>query len=125
MRLPLRLAFTYCLAVTISLVFSAHQNTKKDQYDLRMKEVDAAPMISEESIIDQRSGVMVSEPVQDNRDDESPHDSDDEPMVYVTPKDYATSARQNRNRLIAEGADPNSVIFESEIPNHIPYREGE
>jgi hypothetical protein len=46
-------------------------------------------------------------------------------MVYEAPQDYATSARQERDRLIAGGADPDSVIFQSELRNHIRRREGE
>jgi hypothetical protein len=67
----------------------------------------------------------MSESAQDYRDDVGHHDSDDDPMVYETPRDYATLARQERNRLIAEGADPDSVIFQSELGNHILRREGE
>lgn len=67
----------------------------------------------------------MSESAQEYGDDGVPHDSDDEPMVYETPRDYATSARQERDRLIAEGADPDSVIFQSELGNHILRREGE
>ncbi|KAG9532637.1 hypothetical protein KCU93_g1023, partial [Aureobasidium melanogenum] len=48
------------------------------------------------------------------------HDSDNEPMVYETPVDYATSARQKRERLIAQGTDPNTIILQSELHNHIP-----
>lgn len=50
---------------------------------------------------------------------------DDEPMVYETPRDYATSARQERDWLITMGADPDSVILESEICNYIPRQAGE
>jgi hypothetical protein len=66
-----------------------------------------------------------SESAQDDRDDGIPHDSDDEPMVYETPRDYATSARQERDRLIDEGANPDSIIFQSELRNHILRQEGE
>jgi hypothetical protein len=46
-------------------------------------------------------------------------------MVYETPRDYATSARQSRERLISDGVDPNDVILESEVRNHIPRKENE
>ncbi|KAE8329575.1 hypothetical protein BDV39DRAFT_171606 [Aspergillus sergii] len=90
-----------------------------------MKEITAVPMIPEQKDLDQRSGMTHSEPAQAHGDDEVPHDSDDEPMIYVTPRDYATSARQERDRLIDEGADPDSVILQSEVRNHVPRREGE
>lgn len=53
------------------------------------------------------------------------HDSDDEPMVYRTPRDYATWARERRDRLIAEGAAPDTVILQSEVPSHVPRRRNE
>ncbi|KAB8274588.1 hypothetical protein BDV30DRAFT_208821 [Aspergillus minisclerotigenes] len=90
-----------------------------------MREITAVPMIPEQKDFDQRSGAIHSESAQGRGDDEVAHDSDDEPMVYVTPRDYATSARQERDRLIAEGADPDSVILQSEVRNHVPRREGE
>ena len=65
-----------------------------------------------------------SEPA-DDIDVQAPHDSDDELMVYETPKDYASWARKERDRLIADGADPNSVILQSEVRNHVPHQEGE
>ncbi|KAK6812640.1 hypothetical protein RU639_011564 [Aspergillus parasiticus] len=68
-----------------------------------MKGITAVPMIPEQKDLDQRSGTIHSEPAQGHGHDEVPHDSDDEPMVYETPRDYATSARQKRDRLIAEG----------------------
>ena len=81
--------------------------------------------MSERTVFEQRSGEMHSESAPDRRDDGAPHDSDHEPMVYETPRDYATLARQERDRLIAEGADPDSVIFQSELGNHIIRQEGE
>lgn len=45
---------------------------------------------------------------------------DDEPMVYETPRDYATSARKERDWLISMGADPDSVILQSEVCNYVP-----
>lgn len=53
------------------------------------------------------------------------HDPDSDPMVYTTPKDYATSARASRARLLASGTDPASIILSSELRAHIPRREGE
>ncbi|KIW14614.1 hypothetical protein PV08_07398 [Exophiala spinifera] len=44
-------------------------------------------------------------------------------MVYVTPVDYANEARQERDRLVAEGVDPDSIILTSEVENHVPQRE--
>ncbi|KAJ5108999.1 hypothetical protein N7456_005674 [Penicillium angulare] len=73
----------------------------------------------------QHADVVDSESAQGHEDAETPHESDDEPMVYETPKDYASSARRERERRIAEGADPSSVIFESEIRNHVPRRDGD
>lgn len=116
---------SYYRAVTVSLVSSAQQNSNQDQYDLRMKDIDATPTTSEQKVLDQRSGVIHSESAQGHGDDGVPHDSDDEPMVYETPRDYAASARKERDRLIAEGVDPGSVIFQSEIRNHVLRREGE
>ncbi|KAJ9194966.1 hypothetical protein DTO166G4_6087 [Paecilomyces variotii] len=92
---------------------------------MRMKDIAAAPTMSEQKALDQQSGAIHSEPAQIYGDEGVPHDSDDEPMVYETPQDYATSARQERDRLIAEGADPNSVILQSELRNHILRQEGE
>lgn len=90
-----------------------------------MKEIAAVPMMSEQNVVNQRSDVIHSESAQGHINDRVPHDSDDEPMVYETPRDYATSARQERDRRIAEGASPDSVIFQSELRNHIPRQEGE
>ncbi|OGM49656.1 hypothetical protein ABOM_001878 [Aspergillus bombycis] len=90
-----------------------------------MKEIAASPTMPEEKDPDHRSAAIHSESAQGHGDDEGPHDSDDEPMVYEIPKDYATWARQERDRLIAEGADPDSVILQSEVGNHIPRPEGE
>ncbi|GAD92480.1 hypothetical protein PVAR5_1072 [Paecilomyces variotii No. 5] len=81
--------------------------------------------MSEQERLDRHSGVTHSESGQGHGDDGAPHNSDDEPMVYETPRDYATSARQERARLIAEGADPDSVILQSEVRNHIQRQEGE
>lgn len=75
--------------------------------------------MSEQKVLEQRSGEILSELA------ESQRDSDDEPMVYETRKDYATSARQSHDQLIAEGVDPNSIIFQSNLRNHVPRLEGE
>lgn len=75
--------------------------------------------MSEQAALERRSDdVLQPETSQIN-------DSDDEPMVYVTPKDYATIARQTRDQLISEGADPDSVIFQSDLPKIIQRLEGE
>lgn len=65
------------------------------------------------------SGVSHSESSEGHRD------SDDEPMVHETRKDYGPSARAWRDKLIADGADPDSIIFASTLRNQIPRREGE
>ncbi|KGO39396.1 hypothetical protein PEX1_022710 [Penicillium expansum] len=117
------LSVTYYRAVIVSLVSS--QETPKDQDDLKLKETTALPTMSEQKILDQRSAMIHSEAAQGYRDDGVPHDSDDEPMIYEIPMDYAAFSRQERDRLIAEGADPNSVILQSELHNHIIRREGE
>ncbi|KNG86740.1 hypothetical protein ANOM_005893 [Aspergillus nomiae NRRL 13137] len=83
-----------------------------------MKDTAATPKMSEEQ--HQPSGIIHSESAQSYRDD-----SDDEPMVYETPQDYATSARQERDRLIAEGADPDSVVLQSEVKNYVPRQDGD
>uniref|UniRef100_A0A093ULC6 Polyribonucleotide nucleotidyltransferase n=1 Tax=Talaromyces marneffei PM1 TaxID=1077442 RepID=A0A093ULC6_TALMA len=75
--------------------------------------------MSEEKALNQCSGVIHSEPVQRYGD------SDDEPMVYEKHKDYATSVRQSRDNLIAEGVDPGSIIFQSDLRNRILRREDE
>ena len=115
----LQQTFTHCLASSAQRVYY------EDQYNLRMKEITATPMISEHENLDRRSGAIPSESSQGHENDGAPHDSDDEPMVYETPQDYATSAHQKRDRLIAEGTDPDSVILQSEVRNHVPRREGE
>lgn len=109
----LGLSVSYYRAVIVSLVSS--QENPKDQDDLKLKETTAVPTMSEQKVPDQRS----------HRDDGVSHDSDDEPMVYEIPIDYAALSRQERDRLIAEGADPDSVILQSELHNHIIRREGE
>ncbi|RAO72316.1 uncharacterized protein BHQ10_008328 [Talaromyces amestolkiae] len=76
-------------------------------------------MMSEQAALERRSDDMTQPETSQS------HDSDDEPMVYVTSKDYATIARQTRDRLIAEGADPDSVIFQSDLPKIIQRQEGE
>ncbi|KAL1848582.1 hypothetical protein Plec18170_007889 [Paecilomyces lecythidis] len=90
-----------------------------------MEEIAATPTLSEQEALDNHSGVIHSKPGQGHGDDGVPHDSDDEPMVYETPQDYATSARQERDRLISEGADPDSVILQSELRDHIQRQEGD
>ncbi|KNG84344.1 hypothetical protein ANOM_009499 [Aspergillus nomiae NRRL 13137] len=87
-----------------------------------MNEIAAAPTMSAQEDLDQRSGETHSEPAQV---DGAPHDSDDEPMVYEIPHDYAVSARQERDHLLAAGVSPDSVILQSEIGNQIPQVEGE
>lgn len=75
--------------------------------------------MSEERVLNQSSGVIHSESAQRYGD------SDDEPMVYEKHCDYKTSAQQSRDHLIAEGLDPDSIIFQSDLRNRIPRREGE
>nr|POF17503.1 short-chain dehydrogenase/reductase tropg [Quercus suber] len=100
----------------------------KEQSDTKIKESAAMPSTSEQRDVDQRFTTLRVKSGQTYTDDRSsydPHDSDDEPMVYRTPRDYATLARGQRDRLIAEGADPDPIILLSEIRNHVPAREGE
>jgi hypothetical protein len=52
---------------------------------------------------------------QNQPDSSANHNSDDEPMVHTTPRDYATWARLERERLIAEGTDPKNVMLQSEV----------
>ncbi|KUL88334.1 hypothetical protein ZTR_05025 [Talaromyces verruculosus] len=75
--------------------------------------------MSEQEVFDQRSGVANSDSVQ------SHGDSDDEPMVHETREDYGPSARAWRDQLIADGADPESIIFQSTLRNQMPRLEGE
>ncbi|KAJ5771981.1 hypothetical protein N7520_002510 [Penicillium odoratum] len=46
-------------------------------------------------------------------------------MVYTIPKDYATLARQERDSLLAEGVDPDSIILMSELHNQVPREEND
>lgn len=117
------LSFTYSRAVIVSLVSS--REAPKDQDDLKLKETTILPTMSEQNILDQRSAMIHSEAAQGHGDDRVPHDSDDEPMVYEIPMDSAAFSRQERDRLIAEGADPDSVIFQSELHNHVMRQKGE
>jgi hypothetical protein len=73
----------------------------------------------------QHSKAIYSESAQTHRDDGARHDSDDEPMVYRILKDYATIARRERDSLLAEGADPDSVTLQSELHNYVPRREND
>lgn len=117
------LSVCYYRTVIVSLV-SSRQNSK-DQNDLKMKEITAVPTMSEQKAVDQRSGVIHSEAAQDHEDDGAPHDSDDELWIGCIPRDYATAARQERDRLIAEGADPDSIVLQSELGNYVIRREDE
>lgn len=62
---------------------------------------------------------------QNPKTSEPTKDPDSEPMVYKTPQDYATRAREERSRRIAEGADPASIILQSELYTRIPREENE
>lgn len=81
--------------------------------------------MSTQEAFDKSSNVDHPETYQYHRKAGGPQVSDDEPMVYKTPYDYATSARKQRDRLIAEGADPDSVILQSEVRKYIVRRDGE
>lgn len=59
---------------------------------------------------------------QTTRDPDERHDSDDELMVYETPKDYASWAQGERARLLAAGTAPDMVLLESEIRDHVGPR---
>lgn len=50
---------------------------------------------------------------------------DNEPMVYETPYDYAADARQKRDWLLSMGADPDTMVLQSEIKNHVPPGDNE
>ena len=58
-------------------------------------------------------------------DNDTPHDSDDELMVYETPRDYGSWARQERDRRVASGTDSDMVILQSEVRDHVPRQDGE
>ncbi|KAJ5190712.1 uncharacterized protein N7498_009697 [Penicillium cinerascens] len=81
--------------------------------------------MSQQEALAQHSKAIYSESAQTYGDDGARHDSDDEPMVYRIPKDYATIARQERDSLLAECADPDSVILQSELHNYVPRREND
>jgi hypothetical protein len=46
-------------------------------------------------------------------------------MVHFTPIDFAATARAERDRLVAQGTDPGSIIFMSEFSQRFPQQEGE
>ncbi|KAF2441669.1 hypothetical protein P171DRAFT_434320 [Karstenula rhodostoma CBS 690.94] len=46
-------------------------------------------------------------------------------MVYKTPRDYATWAREKRSQRMASGADPASIILQSELRTRIPREKNE
>jgi len=54
-----------------------------------------------------------------------PHDDDDEPMIYSIPIDFAAFAREERERLIADGASPDAVVFEYQVADYVPHVKGE
>lgn len=54
--------------------------------------------------------------------DTTAHESDDEPMIYDFPRDYGSEARQQREDLLSEGADPDSIILISDLHNKMPPR---
>jgi hypothetical protein len=94
-----------------SVASSAQQNFQEGQYAM-----------AEQNVLEQSAEAVHTELPQ-THGNEGAHDSDSEPMVYKTPRNYASWAREERSRLIAEGADPDSVILMSEIRNHVPKRE--
>jgi hypothetical protein len=53
--------------------------------------------------------------IESRPDPEGDHTLDNELLVHKTPRDYAGSARRKRERLIAEGTDPNNVLLQSEL----------
>ncbi|KAJ5142607.1 uncharacterized protein N7515_001394 [Penicillium bovifimosum] len=81
--------------------------------------------MSQQEVPAQHSKAIYSESAQTYSDDGARHESDDEPMVYRISKDYATMARRERDSLLAEGADPDSVILQSELHNYVPRREND
>lgn len=106
----------------LSLASSADSSLDGNRYNVDMEGVAASkPKLSAgQEFIEHRSDTVQPESIQG-----SPHDSDDEPMVYETPRDYATWARQERDRLIAEGTSPDMVILQSEVRNYVPRKEDE
>lgn len=59
------------------------------------------------------------------RSNDTTHDSDDDLMVYETPRDYGSWARQERDRRVASGTDPSMVILQSEVRDHVPRQADE
>lgn len=59
------------------------------------------------------------------RNNETPHDSDDDLMVYETPRDYGSWARQERDRRVASGTDPSMVILQSKVRDYVPRLDDE
>lgn len=95
--------------------------------DIKMKGVVAvSARADDQGNLDHSSGGTRLQSTQDqvehNDDDVSAHDFDDEPMVYITPRDYASFARERRAQLLSEGVDPKSIVFMSEIQNYLPSR---
>lgn len=82
--------------------------------------------MSTQTSSDERCDVNKPEAERDPPHDEIvSHDSDDEPMVYETPRDYAGEARRERERLLARGASPDSCVLLSELKSYVPREENE
>lgn len=79
----------------------------------------------EQNMADQPSPVIYSDSFQNSTNHIILQDPDDELLVHETPRDYATAARQERDRLIAEGEDPDTVVLSSELYNRVLRREDE
>ncbi|CAH0035053.1 unnamed protein product [Clonostachys rhizophaga] len=74
---------------------------------------------------DQPSQVIDSKLGEAQGRNEAFEDLDDDLMVYETPRNYRDEARQERDRLIAQGADPGSIILQSELHTFIPKKDNE
>jgi len=71
------------------------------------------------------SGVIKYKSVEELLNYTISHDDDDEPMIYEIPVDFAAYARDERERLVADGASPDSIVFEYEVSNYVAHLEGE
>ncbi|CAI6098990.1 hypothetical protein V2G26_013082 [Clonostachys chloroleuca] len=91
-----------------------------------MKDKTANPNMPQRDVFPrQPSQVIDSKLGEAQGRNEAFEDLDDDLMVYETPRNYRAEARQERDRLIAQGADPDAIILQSELHNFIPQKENE
>jgi len=102
---------------------SGQQGSGEDDQISSAGHTFTTPTTPEHEVTNQTRKTKDQEISQGSAGDFAPRESDNEPMVYVTPVDYANEARQERDRLVAEGVDPDSIILMSEVENHVPQRE--